>query len=368
MTPSDLQQLLQVLGCDRIRVKSNGWVTSTCPFAPWTHGGGVDHSPSFGVLSDPAGGGYRCLACKRHGPLHRLPVALQGLGGAKLAAAASRFIRTRAVLGTPEIKQRVQRSADRPPVRAVAAVKPLTDFLNTPEVPVIPDGDLWHFEKLPPEVLALPVCTKRTILPRSYEDWQIRWHEQSGRIAIPTRDERKRIVGIAGRLGDDRNCHGCKAPYVEVLIPHETDPSKPPKKRQRCPLCNRFKPPKYLHTQGFKRDLFLFGEDRVQRGTRLHLVEGQFDTVGIRQWGYNALGIMGSYVSDHQARKIVAWASEVVIVSETDKAGVQLAESAAKMLGPYVPTAIRPLPKGDADELSEPAARELLGEPNLARK
>jgi len=289
-------------------------------------------------------------------------------GAMKEAAAVSRFLRTQAVSALPEVKARAERAVDRPPPRRVAEVRPLTELLTTPEVPVIEESDLWHFMKLPEEVLALKVIRKRTILPRSYEDWQIRWHPGSGRIAIPTRDDRKRVVGIAGRLGDDANCHGCECPYVEVEIPHETDPSKLPKKRWRCPRCRRFRPPKYLHTPGFKRDYFLFGEDRVQRGCRVHLVEGQFDTVGLRQWGYNALGVMGSYLSDHQARKVLAWATEVVIVSEVDSAGQKMAASILSLIGPYVPTSNRVLPGIDADELTQDAAAELLGPPNLIRR
>lgn len=374
MQSADVVALLRALGCARIRAKANGWVASTCPFATWTHAGAQDSSPSFAIFATDGRSRYRCQGCHRHGDLSALPWALKALGYEKWEKLAE-FVRKRNHASLSDLQERGKKASYEAPPKAVnpaGGAKPtlsLEDLLGDPTAKVvIPESDLWHFMKLPEEVLAKRVLAKRKIRPRTYEDWQIRWHPFVGRIAIPTRDYTKQLVGIAGRLGDDDNCFDCDVAYEVIYLPPPLGAPEgtPPKKRFQCPTCLRYRPPKYLHTPGFTRDNYLFGEHRVQRGKKGYLVEGQFDTVGMVQLGYNTLGIMGTWLSRVQIAKVKAWFSEVVLVVEGDKAGLDAEKTMLAALAPHLPTSSVRLPEArDADELEPSEACDILGPPNL---
>lgn len=76
MRPDRIEAVLAFLNSkvDPVR-KRKGWVVSTCPFAPWTHQGGSDRSPSFGVSMDTPGKRqvYTCFSCGEKGLLENLP-------------------------------------------------------------------------------------------------------------------------------------------------------------------------------------------------------------------------------------------------------------------------------------------------------
>lgn len=372
MIAADIVLLLKKLGCDKVKVRSNGWVVSSCPLAPYTHGGGIDSSPSFGVHAQDGRSGFRCLSCGRAGDLGLLPIVLQAFGDRR-AQAVLAFIQRKNHASLAQIQERLERASYKTEVRVVSPAqtasrpRPVSSLLGEAKYVILPDEDLRHFMKLPDDVLASPVMSKRRITPQTYERWQIRWQPWAHRIAIPTRDFEKRLVGIAGRLGDDDNCTRCHVPFEVIYLPPKPGaPNQKPKKRVRCPECDYDRPPKYLHTTGFHRDYFIFGEDRIRPAMKLFLVEGQFDTVSMHQSGYNTGGIMGSWLSEQQKEKVLAWAPEVVMVAESDKAGLTLAASVRDQLSARVPFSIVNLPESrDIDELSDDEKIALLGPPNL---
>jgi DNA primase len=48
--------------------KRNGeWITASCPLAPWTHAGGTDRRPSFGIRETTGISGAHCFSCGFHG-------------------------------------------------------------------------------------------------------------------------------------------------------------------------------------------------------------------------------------------------------------------------------------------------------------
>lgn len=64
-------------------VLGNGWLNTTCPLAPWRHGGGVDTRPSFGVSVNSEGPSFFCcFGCMSEAkPLHGLLQAFFVLSG-----------------------------------------------------------------------------------------------------------------------------------------------------------------------------------------------------------------------------------------------------------------------------------------------
>jgi hypothetical protein len=376
MKADDVVLLLRKLGCHGIRPPNDkGWVNASCPFAQWTHAGGIDGHPSFGVHSADGASHYRCQGCSKRGNLVTMPFALQALGAPQLLVREiESFIRTRNVQSLGAIQERVRKAAYAPAVAVPRRPQISLDNLDgeIPEMPDLPESDLRAFEKLPADALARPVLSKRLITPQTYERWQVRWLEWKGRIAVPVRDYKKRLVGITGRLADEENCWVCKVPYVTELITLEPTPAQRArgeeartKKRVYCPECEYDRPPKYLHTKGFSRDYYLFGEHMAVPGRRVILVEGHFDVLGLWQAGYNALGVMGTFLSVYQIQKIVRWFPEAVILPDRDKAGVGLGESAKRDLTGRIPCSVQLLPDDrDPDQLPDSTLLDILGPPD----
>ncbi|QIN95214.1 primase [Stenotrophomonas phage vB_SmaS_DLP_3] len=62
MNDQQIKLLLKALGSKQISTKGK-WVTGTCPLAPFTHKGGTDNNPSFGVkIGDHSP--FNCFSCE----------------------------------------------------------------------------------------------------------------------------------------------------------------------------------------------------------------------------------------------------------------------------------------------------------------
>jgi hypothetical protein len=73
MREEGIKRFLEALGIDRIRMYvERGWVNSPCPLAPYTHAGGADVRPSFGIhVNEDGHSAWWCFGCSPKG---------QGLG------------------------------------------------------------------------------------------------------------------------------------------------------------------------------------------------------------------------------------------------------------------------------------------------
>lgn len=65
MKRDDVVKLLRLIRVGSIDVSADGrWVRSNCPLAPFTHAGGSDSSPSFGIFVNERGeSSYNCFTC-----------------------------------------------------------------------------------------------------------------------------------------------------------------------------------------------------------------------------------------------------------------------------------------------------------------
>jgi DNA primase len=179
------------------------------------------------------------------------------------------------------------------------------------------------------------VLNTRKLEPLTIEVWELKWNPETSRIAIPIRDEKMRLVGISGRS------------FYE------------------------WQKPKYLHSKGFKRDYYLYGEQlltekTVESPSRIgYLVEGFFDVIKLWQYGYdNVFAMMGSYLSAAQEQRLVSNFDAVVIVPDGDKPGYEASERIQTKLKKRLRCTITPMPVGyDPDDLTEAMAKMLLGEP-----
>lgn len=343
MDARQIERLLSRLGCRRIRVKhEKGWVDSECPLARWTHSGGMDEHPSFGVAMAPGGEShYHCMACGRSGRMVDLLWLLESLTGTSyshlqklvtgvsldLLKARPESARKASLTEMKDLAQRANYSPDPPRVvagLAISSQEPRPAWEHSSDL-VLSEETLKPLYPLSPEAQAWLV-SKRLLTERTIGMWELGWHGPSRRVAIPVRDLQGRLVCITGR-----SLNGAT--------------------------------PKFMHSKGFKRDHYLFGEHFIpQQGLKTgYIVEGHFDVMYLHQCGFPALGIMGSYPSAMQIEKLIRKLGSAVIVPDGDKAGFEAAERLMRALTGRIPVRMVQTPEGkDPDELGEDGLRALL--------
>jgi hypothetical protein len=344
MQSEAIQTLLKALGCQNIKVANNGWVHASCPMARYSdkHKGEVDKHPSFGIAIDPKKkSGYRCFTCGAKGNLTDLMHRLNSLAREKgepdfcnqdLFQWLQREDIEIEETGD-ELLAMLEKAAYRPResvefagVRVSEdAAKRMMGYAEQPEV-ILAEGDLDALEPLSEEPLSY-------LLDRGLDDdsvwrWEFRWNPKTRRIAIPIRDCKGRLVGISGRAIDSAT------------------------------------KPKFMHSKGFLRDRYLYGERFLKDGGtgKGIVVEGFFDAIHLWQHGYSAVALLGTYPSKMQVEKLVRFFGEVVILPDGDAAGYEAADRVQHALRGRVPTRIAPMREGvDPDELSPLDLLELLG-------
>jgi len=98
---------------------------------------------------------------------------------------------------------------------------------------------------------------------------------------------------------------------------------------------------KYSYNLGFRRNHYLFGEDKINSNKTI-LVEGFFDVISIYRIRLNVLGILGTYISKEQIDKLrMLGISCATLVLDNDNAGrlstIRNAERLLKYFTVYVP-------------------------------
>lgn len=340
MNSSDVETLLSRLGCTRIKT-SETWVNASCPFAPFSkqHKSGTDSHPSFGVrVNDTGKSAYHCFACGLSGSLHDLLFRLKKLhsrAGQNVAFFDELFLwvsnRDREVpLTATSLRERlsaIQELSKEPVLAGGILVSPrLVVGRAIDRDDTVPEDDLRKMAELPPEALAY--IEGRKISPKTIWSFGLKWHEDSRRIAIPIRDFKQRLVGISGRsiAGEQKR--------------------------------------KFLHSEGFVRDFYLYGEHLCRDGGREHgvVVEGFFDVMYLRQHGYNAVGVMGTHLSGVQREKLVRFFGSLTIIPDGDDAGIVAADRMRHALSKRISVRVaKPLPGRDPDDYTPEELLRIVG-------
>lgn len=342
MKLEDARTLLEKVGGEKFSISPRGWLRSTCPFAPWTHASGKDSNPSFAVVVENDGmSSYKCYGCGVHGTLATFLWRYERLSNRAFPELHEFVQRTnqqslesleRNLGGLSYTKAKSTTPIDYS-VSSASNSKPFTKQQEIFEPVFLPDMTLTLLDQLEGPQLEY-VKTKRKLAPLTIQAWELMWNPETSRIAIPIRDEKMRLVGLSGRSFYD------------------------------------WQKPKYLHSKGFKRDYYLYGEhlitERTDSAKRTgYLVEGFFDVIKLWQYGYdNVFAMMGSYLSDAQEQRLVSNFDSVVIVPDGDKPGYEASERIQTKLKKRLRCTITPMPVGyDPDDLTEAMAKSLLGEP-----
>lgn len=331
MNEGQITQFLHLIGQVRVR-SNNSWVYTSCPLAPYLHAKMVDAHPSFGIKVAPGTeSGYNCFTCNSKGGLVSLLYKLRRYNGRDYSA-AFKFLKEVNAPSLSDMKARLERSSYQAKSVDMAGLQVSESILNqTPlkavEPVYLPESELNQFEEPNGDVLGYLQGPKRNLSKETIKAWELGYHYSRRRISIPVRDVQGRLVGVTGRAYPDGK-------------------------------------PKFLHTTGFQRDLYLFGESKVLKGQTGYLVEGHFDVIYLWQMGYNPVALMGGSLSRWQLQKCVEFFKEVVVVPDGDGPGQKIAKDAAALLNTRVPTKIVEVPEGrDPDELSAAELFDILGPP-----
>lgn len=327
MNAQDAMRLLTQLHCKQIKTDSkNQWVKSTCPLAQWTHKGGIDTHPSFGISIHPDGESkFKCFTCGMDGGLRNLLWRI-GIESKKDLSQLSAWVAERNAPALSSLQQKSQNIAigwkmslsnsTGLPLTAKTAAK----LEQAP--PPMDEAEMDRFTSPTAEVVEY-LRTNRRLTDETISKWELRWHEGARRIAIPIRSIEGKLVGVSGRAFDGQK-------------------------------------PKFLHSTGFRKDFYLYGERFCTKGAPGYLTEGFFDVMYLHQHGINAFAIMGSYLSVVQVEKCASLFSRVIIVPDGDKPGMEAAGRLYEQLSPRMPVKISPMAEGkDPDDLTEEELSEL---------
>lgn len=360
MKANDIEYVLRQLGCDKINTHGD-WVASSCPLASWKHRSGSDKHPSFSVAVDAEGvSGCKCHACNFKGSLLELLWTVKRLSKRNMDDLML-FVRRNNGGGFDGLVEKIHQkrkleaeteAAPKPVFpawdssREVAGITGLVqgDWVKKldggDDLPILPESTLKKFK--PCEGVVLDYLTgsgesdfgeRRALTPQMLADWELCWDSSFRKITIPVRDLKKRLVGYSQRSLDPKKVKG----------------------------------PKYMHSKGFKRDFYLYGEQYWSEVKReaCCIIEGFFDAMRLRSYGYAVAATMGTHLSDFQIEKLVRNFERFIIVPDGDEPGYEAARVWRDKLSVRLPTTVARTPLGyDPDNFSEKQSHALLGAPS----
>ena len=337
MKASHIEELLSALGCSKIK-RGGRVVHSTCPLALWTHSGGRDKNPSFAVFiedNDTSTAGCLAANCRFHGNMNELLWRIQAKSGRDMSGLLLKVRNWdspnfKRILDSIESKEKFGERRPTDTKKSTAAWTGGKDYsdplIAASMAPELPESAKEHVQKmidhLDQESLDYLHGPDRRFTDATLAKWKIGWHPGARRVSLPQYDHLGRLVNISGRY----------VPYWPSWVMES-------------------KAPKWMHANGFNRELYLFGEDWFQlsgdgRGT-IFLTEGGFDVVYLDQCGVpNAAAINGSHINKIQIEKVLRWFDHLVLVMDGDEAGKESVRKLNKIFSPRMTVSTYVIPDG----------------------
>ena len=281
MNVSGILHHFQVLGIKNIAEyrKGDKWQNASCPFAPWRHRNGTDRRPSFGVkVQDTGQSVYYCHGCHSHGKLHDLYDELGRLRGVDYREERKRVVLEEA-RGFPSFEDAPMLVDDEDDLTPLSEVAYRGLFRNPFEVCV-----------------AREYLEQRRVTERAGEVLELGFDPDEQRITFPVRDHQGRLMGFTGR---------------SLLLPPQ------------CPVGRPY--PKVRDYYGLPKKHLLLGENLIEVGKPIFVVEGLFDFAhlisrGIQEYA-NVVAMMGSTLTHQKASRLIAWGEDVYMLPDNDEAG-----------------------------------------------
>lgn len=283
MDKESIEELLKGIHPNAKTTVINGWVSSSCPLAAWTHETGRDNSPSFGIKIEPEGrSNFNCFTCHRHGSLPKLLKLLTRYSGQDYTSMIA-SVETQDLLGAP-----LPEWGTKPAV---------VDRLGDP----IDENIVYAYESAEnhPYVRSRGISGDIAKLFGLLHDPDNRGVE---RILVPVRHVTGELYGFLGRaIGSGT--------------------------------------PKVRDYNGLPKRKLLLGLDKARTTSHgyIVLVEGPFDCLRLWTLGYPAVAALHSSLTPAQASLLREHAKSVVLLYDNDRAGKEGRNHAAKMLRNYMP-------------------------------
>lgn len=331
MTESNIMSMLHLMGIGNGRLNSTRTrIQASCPFARWKHQRNTDKKPSFSVKIDATGKSVAyCHACGTKGTLLQIAKELDGHAYARNVID---FVKENENYPPDFFKKDNKKFGRRlnwkkaywlmddkdkgiiqkPPIESATVV------FDEANIAVLP----W--DTIKPYIKSIPrYVLNRGITKETAKAFMLGYIKKQMCLLIPVIDRKQRLVGYTRRF-----------------------------------LFERDDLPKYIHSTGFVKTNFLLGEHLItpERGD-IVITEGFFDVGKIYQAGFNALGVMGSSMSEIQAMKVIEMLPEgkkIILMFDNDKAGIKAMNEAYRLLknDAYVMKRLPPDGK-DAGDLTE---------------
>jgi len=183
---------------------------------------------------------------------------------------------------------------------------------------------------------------RRGITIETAKEWELGLDKENNRAIFVLRDVEGRVGLVKGRT-----TVGSKIKYIAYVLD-----------KTNHKLVPRID---YKREKDFKRptkSLFLYGEYQARkaldgeikrRSLDLILVEGEVDVLKMWQWGWNVVGLIGSYPSDEQCEKIIKLIPKdgrLIVMMDNDKAGRLCVKELYEKLKDRVPFLNVELPEG----------------------
>jgi DNA primase len=295
-------------------IKQRQWLNAPCPLAPWTHRSGHDRNPSFGVkITTGEQSHYYCFTCKHTGRVHDLAAELGRLRG--------------------EDYRDIIRQAFRDDIVSVAEYEyqPESQELTEPLDSAI-YGDLYDLATSHDE--AMEYLDGRGISAATVRRLHLMYDEEEKRIVFAVKDRRGNLYGYTGRS----------------ILPASELHGRNPKVRD------------YL---GLPKRHLLLGEERVERGKPVIVVEGLFAYARLIEIGTERLAsvvaLLGSEMTDPKVERLQRINEPVYLLVDDDEAGdvclwgvvrrdgAHDGRGAVSKLRDHVPLYIPEYPEGVAD-------------------
>ena len=354
MRAEHIEQVLREIGCSKIKNKGDE-IECSCPLAPYGGHKHGDKRPSFYVHIEVDDVSLAfCQGCKFRGTLSWLLWELHKKSGRDFqrlrmlvnewdsVSAEKNAARLDAAGGHYATPLTTSSNSNGP--GHVEGGKDYSDpLLRADMKPPLPESAVEIMEKMQTwiddEAWSYLTGPERRLTPETITKWKIGWHPRQRRISVPQYDRIGRLVNLSGRY----------LPYWPEEVPLSEGEKKAPK---------------WMHTHGFDRELYLFGEDWLNTtghsGT-VFVVEGAFDVIYLDQCGIpNVAGINGSYINDTQVDKILKWFDFVVILMDGDKPGIDAAEKIESRLKGRIQLTSYRIPDGrDPNQMTDNEVEDL---------
>ncbi len=291
-----IEEILSKLGSKEFKYTGE-WVMTNCPLPPWTHDGGTDSNPSFGVLVKKGLSPANCFACEFSGGMLTL------------------------------IREYGRYAVDDGRI-SKESMDELVDYVLLEEEEDVEDGDRLILEEDPMLSEEIVDCLGkwheyfeyRGISREGQDVWGLGYSSTEGRILFPVYDQSGIApIGVVGRTVRNED-------------------------------------PKYKnYPRGFKRGEYLLGEHLIpKKGVeKLIVVEGPIDAVKVWQKideeelsGFSVVAGLGTKMTETQIEKLVWYANEeIVLMLDNDPSGIKGTQKVNEVVGERKPVFIVEYPE-----------------------